>query len=79
MDKQRLLAAMVGAGYTRETLSQKIGISRSTLTAKINGKRYFDTKEIDAMCEALGISNISERGMIFLSKTFQNRNDNSKH
>ena len=52
-----LKAKMVEKGYTLATLSKKIGISRTSMSYKINGKREFTAKEIYSICLTLNITN----------------------
>lgn len=62
----KLLGRMREFGFTQETLAKIIGINESTLNAKLNGKAYFTTKEIDKICEALNIAG-DEIGAYFYS------------
>ena len=42
-------------GITQEKLAVKIGIAHSTLSAKLNNRNSFTTKEIGAICKELKI------------------------
>ena len=64
--KNPLRRKMAEAGYNQAELAQKIGISRNTLSAKINGKRPFNTDEILDICNILGIMGNDEKINIFL-------------
>ena len=63
----KLLGRMREYGFTQETLATAIGINESTLNAKLNGKAYFSTKEIDKICKILNISN-DEIGAYFYAQ-----------
>ena len=62
----KLLGRIREYGYTQESLSDAIGINESTLNVKLNGKGYFNTKEIDKMAELLKIPD-DEIGVYFFS------------
>ena len=53
----KLLGRMREYSFTQEALAREIGINESTLNAKLNGKGYFSTKEINKMCSVLSIAN----------------------
>lgn len=67
LNKNLLRAAIAKAGTTQEKLAENIGISSNTLSSRMTGASCFDTKEIDLICEALGIVNNSEKADIFLA------------
>lgn len=73
LDKNLLRGAIAAAGLTQKQLANSIGISANTFSLKINGIRYFDTLEIDKICDVLGISDCGEKVKIFLSEPSQNR------
>lgn len=58
----KLLGRIRECGFTQEQLAEAIGISKNTLSAKLNNQFYFTAKEIYAICEILNIpvSEISE-------------------
>lgn len=53
----KLLGRIKECGYTQEKLANEIGRDKSSLSAKLNGKSAFTTKEIDCICKVLDISN----------------------
>lgn len=55
MNKALLKAEMVKANVTRDALSEHLGVSYSTLTQKINGKRQFTVDEAVKICQVLHI------------------------
>ena len=75
LDKNLLKCAIVRAGYTQEKLADAIGISSNTLTAKLLGRSFFDTEEIDKICEALSIVDNDEKANIFLAPASRFRDE----
>lgn len=75
LDKNKFRGAVAGAGLTQCELAKRIGISKNTLSSKVNGKGCFDVKQIDLICKALGIDDMTERAHIFLSNPSQNGDD----
>lgn len=63
----KLLGRLKECGLTQEELAKKIGVNKSTLSAKINNQFSFSAKEIDSICRELDISN-SEIGRYFFAK-----------
>lgn len=53
----KLLGRIKECGFTQETLANAIGMNKSTLSAKLNGRYPFTAKDIDAICKVLNISN----------------------
>lgn len=68
LNKRKLLGKIVEAGFNQQTLANKLNMSKNTLSAKINGRSQFNTCEIDKVCDALQIGNLTERAEIFLAK-----------
>ena len=68
MQGNLLRSVMAEKGYSQRTLSIKTGIPLSTLNAKINGKRPFDTDEAINICECLSITDPLRMCEIFLTK-----------
>ena len=67
IDKNLLRGAIARAGMTQEKLAAAIGISGNTLSAKILGRSFFDTDEIDKICTVLSITDNGEKANIFLA------------
>lgn len=63
----KLLGRMREMGYTQEKLARAIGLNESTLNAKLNNKGYFNSYQIDKICEVLDISK-KDIGVYFYSK-----------
>ena len=59
-----LLGKMRAKGFTQEKLAKAMGISESSLNAKLNNKAYFTSKEICAICDVLTIA-VGEIGFYF--------------
>lgn len=78
IDRNLLRSAIVRAGMTQEKLAEAIGISSNTLSAKILGRSFFDTQEIDIICEVLSIEDNNEKANIFLAPASRFRDDNRK-
>lgn len=57
-DHSKLLGKIKEMGMTQEKLAEVVGIAETTMSAKLTGKSYFDTPEIDRICEVLDISAI---------------------
>ena len=62
----KLLGRMREYGFTQESLSKAMGINESTLNLKLNGKGFFNTKEIDKIAELLQIPD-KEIGVYFFN------------
>lgn len=65
VNKNRLKGAIASAGLSQRKLAECIGKSKDTVNAKVNGRGYFDTKEIDDICRILGIEDNIEKANIF--------------
>lgn len=52
----KLLGLMKEKGFTQDELSEKVGISAATLSAKLNHKGVFKQSEITNIAKALDIS-----------------------
>ncbi len=71
LDKFALLKVMSDKKMTQTRLAKEIKVSKNTLNAKINGKGFFDTKEIDDICNILNITDGNLKANIFLSQSSQ--------
>lgn len=67
MKANLLKAEMAARGMSLRELAEKADISRSTLSAKMNGQRSFDTDEAVRICEILSITDNQRKVEIFLS------------
>lgn len=62
----KLLGKMKECGFSQEQLAKAIGVSESTLNAKLNNKYYFNAKEMYLICKALNID-IEEMSAYFFA------------
>ena len=53
------------SGLKLQFIADKLGISRATLTAKINGTSEFNQTEIQTLCDLLNIKSLKEKNSIF--------------
>ena len=56
------------SGLKLQFIAEKMGISRYTLTMKINNDSEFTTSEVESICNILGIDSLTERNDIFFAK-----------
>lgn len=66
MGRNRLKGKIAEAGYTQKSLAKALGMGRNTLNLKVNGKVPFNTQEIEAICQRLGIRDGKDKAAIFL-------------
>ena len=67
MQSNLLRGAIIAQGLTMQSVAQKIGISRNSMSARMNGKVPFNADEIEKLCVLLGISDPVKKVEIFLS------------
>jgi transcriptional regulator with XRE-family HTH domain len=63
----KLLGKIKEKGLTQSQVAEAIGKNESTLSIKLNGKFFFTTAEIDAICDLLDIAP-DEIGSYFFAK-----------
>lgn len=66
MKANLLRAEFVASGKTMAQVAKEAGFARNTLSAKLNGKRQFNTDEIIRLCEVLNITEPAKKVDIFL-------------
>lgn len=66
-DYSKLLGRIKECGFTQETLAKEVGISKGTMSLKLNNKANFGQVEIFAICVALKIPT-HEIGAYFFTK-----------
>lgn len=71
LNRNLLRAAIVASGYTQEKLAESIGISSNTLSSRMVGSSFFNTEEIDKICEVLNITDNGQKANIFLAQPSQ--------
>ena len=67
LNAKKLRARMIDAGYNRESLAKALNMSLSTLSSRMQGYSYFNTKEIEAICEALQLRDPKDKLNIFFA------------
>ena len=65
-DYSKLLGRIKECGETQKTLSEKVGISESTMSLKLNNESFFGQREMLKICDALGLS-YSDIGAYFFA------------
>lgn len=68
----KLRGLMREMGYTEAMLAKELGISRTSLSYKINGRRGFTQEEMAAICDILGTP-ICEIHLIFYPERASSR------
>lgn len=66
IQRNKLLGKMAERGYTQQRLAEELGMSKNTLSYKINGKGVFDTDDVKVICDKLNIIDPKEKVEIFL-------------
>jgi len=56
------------SGIKLGVIAEKLGIVRSSLWSKINGKTQFNQYEINKLCELLNIKTLANKEAIFFAK-----------
>ena len=67
----RLKAAIIAAGYTQCAFAGLLGIAKTTLNAKINGRASFTMDEAEHVCELLNIRSPAQRAALFFGEKSQ--------
>lgn len=67
MKANLLKAKMVEAGYTQRSLASEMNMSPTTLNLKLSGRRALDIREVEMLCDILGIHEPADKVNIFLS------------
>ena len=47
-------------------LAKRLGISKNTMTSRLNGRSFFTLKEVERICKILQIEDPAEKQRIFL-------------
>ena len=66
LDKNAFKSVLAGHGDSQEDLALELGMSPSTLSAKINGKQDFKRHEIESIAKRYKLS-IQDAGRIFFT------------
>lgn len=67
VDAEKLVEAICQSGYTISSFAVALGMNRSTLWRKINGKSAFNLDEVQ---KALSLLNVEDPRCIFLLQRF---------
>lgn len=59
--------ALIRKGITQNQLADRLGMSKNTLSSKVNGHTNVLTSEAQKICEILEVNDLEERAKIFLS------------
>ena len=51
----KLRGRAIERGFTMKTLAEHIGITSVSMSAKLNGRSSFTSKEIESICDVLNI------------------------
>lgn len=65
-DYSKLLGRIKECGYTQEKLAEEIGITKATMSLKLNNKAFFTQPEIEKIRKILRISD-EETGIYFFA------------
>ena len=69
-DYSKLLGRIKECGYTQEGLAEEIGITKATMSLKLNNKAYFTQPEIEKIREILCIAR-EDIGLYFFTLKVQ--------
>lgn len=78
LNKNLFNGAVAEAGLTHKELAKKIGMSKNTLSSRVNGKTKFNADEIEKACDVLNICDNDRKVQIFLFNPSQNRDNIAK-
>ena len=67
MNVAKLKGAITAAGYTQNSLAEKMGKSKSSFNRKVNGLTPFDIFEVQELCELLALNDSDIKVEIFLT------------
>lgn len=69
-DYSKLLGRIKECGYTQEELAEEIGITKATMSLKLNNKAFFTQPEIEKIRKILSIAR-DEVGLYFFTLKVQ--------
>lgn len=67
MKNRKLIGLLAEKGITQRELAKMLNKSKTTINAKLNGKRSWDTDEAIILCDVLAIADNDIKVEIFLS------------
>ena len=56
------------SGLKKSYIAKVLGVAASTLSRKINNKLDFNTRQIETLCDLLGIETLEEKEAIFFAQ-----------
>lgn len=68
VDTQHLEKLIIFSGKKKQYLSNKIGCSRQYFRKKCNNEVDFTTREVDILCNEIGITRLTDKEKIFFKK-----------
>ena len=74
-DYSKLLGRIREFGFTQETLAKKIGITKASMSLKLNNKANFKQNEIRVICKILMISDDEIGAYFFALKVRKTRTE----
>ena len=74
-DYSKLLGRIREFGFTQETLAKKIGITKASMSLKLNNKANFKQNEIREICKILKISDDEIGAYFFAPKVRKTRTE----
>lgn len=77
-DRQKLRDAINRRGLKLSYVAKFMGMSRQTLSYRMNNHREFTASEIKKMCGLLGITDLDEREAIFFAPDVENNSANGE-
>lgn len=66
-DTKKLREAIKNSGLKLEFIAEKLGITRFSLTKKIENVTEFKTSEVQKMCDVLGITDPETKEALFFA------------
>ncbi|MCL2060961.1 MAG: helix-turn-helix domain-containing protein [Oscillospiraceae bacterium] len=67
INKRLLRSKIMAMGMSQEEFGRMLGMSKNTVSGKINGRLHLYVCEVVKMCEILGITDSTEKSAIFLN------------
>lgn len=68
VDTEALNQAISRSGFKRYAIADKMGITRVSLSKKIENRVEFKASEISGICGILGIDSLEEKERIFFAR-----------
>lgn len=72
MNLAKLRGAIAEAGLSAERLGKKVGMSKTTIHSRMQGRSSFRLDEVNKICEVLNITDPDRKAEIFLGECLKN-------